>query len=391
MVPKGGHRRTSLNDSLFEDAFRFDFFQAVRLLEQSVADARAPRSGEDSPEKRFPVGGDHAPGQEVVRFRALGAHSFPAGSISSLQPPQDDSADPSHRSPAEMTVAFMGLTGPQGVLPQHYTSLVIERTREKDYSLRDFFDLFNHRVLSLFYRAWRKYRFPIGYEHRRVTGEVGTGDASRTGDSRDSEDLFTHVLYCLLGLGTGGLRRRMEFDDEALLYYAGHFAHYPRSAVALESLLTDYFELPFDIHQFHGQWLYLSAEDQSSLPTARRPRGLNARLGVEVIVGRRVWDTESKFRLQVGPLDYHQFCRFSPSGDVLAPLCQMVRLYVGPQFDFDVQPVLAAAEVPWCQLGGEGTDGARLGWNTWIRSGPAVRDAADAVFSLEGYPWTSSH
>ena len=366
-------KNPTLIDELRHHPFRFDFFQAVRVLER-IAREQAEVEGLAA---RHPVGRDHAPKQEAVRFRAIPSHSFPAGSVSEVRLPAKQ-LDDDEAPPPEMIATFMGTIGPGGVLPRHYTSLVIERIRDKDYSLRDFLDLFHHRVISLFYRAWEKYRFPFGYE-RSELASVG-----------DKEDWFTQCLYSLLGLGTGALRGRVEFDDEAFLYYAGHFAHRPRSAVSLELILADYFELPARVVQFQGQWLRISPEDQSSLPCPRWPRGLNTRLGVETIVGERVWDVTGKFRVRLGPLVYSQFCRFVPSGDALRPLGQMVRSYAGPQFDFDVQPVLQAAEVPWCRLGGGGTGvtpvahAARLGWNTWIRSGRFQHDVSDAVFSLEG-------
>lgn len=371
MVPTSGRNRPPLNRQLRQEAYRFDFFQAVRLLERMAAE----QSGRDPDRRRYAVGYDHSPRREAVRFRARASHSFPAGPISEIRPPVGPSLAQAGPGPPEMIVAFMGLTGPNGVLPQHYTSLLIERIRQKDFALRDFLDLFNHRVISLFYRAWEKYRFPIVYEQ------------SESAEARGRGDLFTQCLYSLLGLGTGGLRGRMEFDDEAFLYYAGYFAHYPRAAAPLQSMLADYFELPVELKQFQGEWLYLGQEDQSSLPCPRWPQGLNTQLGVRALIGERVWDVEGKFRVRLGPLSYAQFRRFVPSGDALRPLCQMIRCYVGPQFDFDVQPVLCAAEVPWCRLGGDGPDAARLGWNTWIRSGDFDHDVSDAIFSLEGLPW----
>jgi len=371
MAPTSGRSRTALNRQLLDEAYRFDFFQAVRLLERM---GREP-SPEGSLQRQFPVGQDHLPRQEVVRFRANPSHSFPAGPISEIRPPRRGTTEAAQPSPLEMVVACMGLTGPNGALPRHYTAMLIQRVRNKDYALCDFLDLFNHRIISLFYRAWEKYRFAISYER------------CKSAEDQPQEDLFTHCLYCLLGLGTEGLGGRLEFDDEALLYYGGHFAHYPRSAVSLASVLEDYFELPVDVRQFQGQWLYLDEDDLSSLPCPARPRGLNCRIGTEVVIGERVWDVRSKFRVRLGPLGYRQFRRFIPSGDALRPLCQMVRFHVGPQFDFDVQPVLMAEEVPWCRLGGDGDDPSRLGWNTWIRCGQFDHDVADAVFSLEGEPW----
>jgi type VI secretion system protein ImpH len=296
--------------------------------------------------------------------------------------------------PTAMAVAFLGLTGPSGVLPRHYTTLLIDRIQSKDHALQDFLDLFNHRAISFFYRAWEKYRFAIGYEransvHRAKTGSMPSRGEGTGRHGAATDDLLTRCLYCLLGLGADKLRNRLEFDDEAFLFYAGHFAHRPRSAIALESILADYFELPLTIQQFVGQWLYLGESDQSSLPSPQRPEGLNMQLGINIVAGERVWGIESKFRARFGPLGYRDFCRFLPSGDALLPVCQMIRCYVGPEYDFEIQPVLKAEEVPWCCLGGEGDSPARLGWNTWIRSTTLHQDVSDAVFSLEGLPWTT--
>jgi type VI secretion system protein ImpH len=387
MAPASGRNDTPVSERLYAEGHRFDFFQAVRVLNRIALAASDGEGGRS----RQPVGGDAAPRQESARFRALASHSFPPGAISEVRlparprpavaplAPEQDALGSEARlpvsalsAPPEVVTAFFGLTGPSGVLPPHYTTLLIERVRAKDYALRDFLDLFNHRLTSLFCRAWQKYRFPFAYEQSCwVSKDV-------------PEDLVTQCLYCLLGLGTDGLRGRLAFDDEALLFYAGHFAHYPRSALSLERLLADYFELPVAIRQFHGQWLYLSEDSQSSLPCSRWPEGLNTQMGSSLLIGERVWDVEGKFRLRVGPLDYAGFRRLMPSGDVLQPLAQMVRTYAGPQFAFDVQVVLKAAEVPCCRLGGEGTDPSRLGWNTWALSAEVDHDVSDAVFSWEG-------
>src|SRR6266498_4733090 len=143
----------SLEQVLFEEGYRFEFFQAVRVLERLY---RA----------RLPVGCDSIPAKEVVRFHSLLSLTFPPSAVHDVVP-SDDGA-----SPAQMTVAFMGLTGLLGVLPRHYTELLLERMRHKDQTLRDFLDLFNHRLISLFYRAWEKYRLPMAYE-RAVSKQEG--------------------------------------------------------------------------------------------------------------------------------------------------------------------------------------------------------------------------
>jgi type VI secretion system protein ImpH len=359
-----------LSGRLFREPYRFDFFQAVRLLERL-----AGRRAETEPgTPHQPVGRDRPADQEVVRFRALPALSFPAGTVSQIALPAagPHAADNGRPARPEMVVAFLGLTGPQGVLPQHYTSMLLQRVRLKDFALRDFLDLFNHRLISLFYRAWEKYRLPFAYERSRLD-PVG----------RD-EDLATRGLYALVGLGTAGLRGRLDIDDQAFLFYAGHFAHQPRSAVALEGILEDYFEMPTRVRQLQGQWLYLQADEQAALPDAARPEGLHNRLGVGVVVGNRVWDVQGKFRVRLGPLGYAQFLRLMPNGDGLRPLCQLTRVYVGGELDFDVQTVLKPKEVPWCRLRTQGADRPHLGWNTWARSRQFKREVDDAVFTLPG-------
>ncbi len=377
MAPPSRRDPVALIERLAAEPHRFEFFQAVRLLHCRAAAAPCEKGG-----AARPVGEDYPPPREVARFRVHPSLGFPAAEIQklALPPPADVPPDSQPARPPdswEMAVNFMGLTGPSGVLPRHYTALLVRRVRQRDLALRDFLDLFHHRILSLFYRAWEKYRFPICYERRQRLEDGG-------------DDLFTRCLYSLVGLGTGGLRGRLEFGDEPFLYYGGHFAARMRSAVRLEEILADFFEMPVQIRQFKGQWLYMAPDDQSALPCARWPAGLNCQLGKTALVGERIWDVEARFCVRLGPCSYRQFQTLMPSGSQLLPLCQMIRNFVGAAFDFDVQPVLAAAEVPWCQLGGPGADPARLGWNTWIRSRPFDHDVSDALFSLEGLPWTTS-
>jgi type VI secretion system protein ImpH len=361
MAPETGRAGVDLNDRLLAEPQRFDFFQAVRLLEWVVRERLA--HGERRPWE--PPGGDVLPEREFVHFRALPSLGFPVSPVAAARLPaaQDGVQSP----PAEMVVAFLGLTGPSGVLPEHYTTLLLRRLRDKDATLRDFLDLFNHRLTSLFFRAWEKYRLPFAHER------VHLGGAGK-------EDLPTWAIFCLVGLGTDGLRRRQSIDDQAFLYFAGHFANQQRTAIALEAILEDYFEMPIRVLQLHGQWLILEATDQSSMPGLGCPEGRNIRLGLDAVVGERVWDVQSKFRLRVGPLNFSKFRQLMPSGDALRALCQMTRCYVGPEFDFDVQAVLMPSEVPWCRLADEG---AQLGWNTWVRSQPFDQEVDDAVFSTE--------
>ncbi|HTU22166.1 MAG TPA: type VI secretion system baseplate subunit TssG [Gemmataceae bacterium] len=359
-----------LEERLFTEGFAFDFFQAVRLLEKL-----APH--------RRPVGREGPPRAEVVRFRALPSLSFPASAIYEL-------ARTDNEQPPTMTVAFLGLTGPSGALPHHYTELVMRLLRDgkgaERYALRDWLDLFNHRLISLFYRAWEKYRFYVPYER----GEP----------SRPEPDTFTRSLFSLVGLGMPPLRNRLlvrawdekkqservlaRIEDLAVIYYGGLFARRQRTAVGLQAVVEDYFDLPAQVWQFQGQWLRLDVANQSRLGTQEH----NNQLGVNTVAGERVWDVQSKLRVRLGPLRYARFLELLPDRTPIAArktfflLCHLVRLYAEVELDFDVQLVLAGDEVPACRLIEEGI-GPRLGWNTWLLSQPRGAAAEDAVFEGE--------
>jgi type VI secretion system protein ImpH len=240
--------------------------------------------------------------------------------------------------------------------------------------MREFFDLFNHRLISLFYRAWEKYRLFATYD-RATRG----GETART-------DPITDTLYCFLGLGPSSIRGRLELEDETLLYYSGHMTNSRPVAKSLEHLLREYFQIECTVHQFQGRRLSISLDDQSTLGVAGTGRLPYNRLGSSAILGRSVWDVQSKFRVRLGPLDDRQFCEFLPSGEAFIRFCQLVRLYVGVEFDFDVQLVLAASCVPRCRIGGGDSQKRYLGWNTWLCSRPPERDADQAIFSGEGAP-----
>lgn len=359
-------RPGSLEARLFAEPYAFDFFQAVRLL--NLLDR-----------SRVPVGLWGPPESESVRFHAQVSLSFPPSAIVDL------SASSSSTPVPILTQPFFGLTGPSGVLPRFYTELLLRLEASKEperAALRDWFDLFTHRMLSLFLRAWEKYRFPIAYERRAW----GWGDL----------DAFSQGVFSLVGFGTPAVRNRLvvsqgwnpaseetksdeplaRVEDLALVYYAGLLAHRPRNAIGLEALVGDYFGLTARVAQNVGQWLVLETPDRTRLAADAR----HNLLGAGAVLGDRVWDVQGKIRIELGPLGYMQFVEFLPDRDpvverkALFLLAHLVRLYVGQDLDFDVQLILRGDEVPDCHLEETEGVGPRLGWNTWLRSEPVTHD-----------------
>jgi len=236
-----------LGHELLEDACSFEFFQAVTLLQRLRTNSHH-------------VGGFSSPEDEAVHFRVNQRLGFPASEIQSLEAHGD--AQP------EMMVNFMGLTGPMGLLPYAYSELILERARAKDHSLAAFLDIFNHRAISLFFRAWQRSNFAVTY-------------------SSAGRDLFTHYLLDLVGLGTAGLRDRQEIDDEALLHYVSLVASQSHSAVGLEQVIADYFEVSVEIQQFTGGWYGL---DRATQCLMKEEESASRQVGCGAVVGDAVWD-----------------------------------------------------------------------------------------------------
>lgn len=331
--------RHPIAEVLEAEPYLFEFFQAVRLLERITP-------------SREPVGRFVVPSNEVARFGANTSLVFPASQIQAYE------ARPNGQP--LLRVNFMGLAGPLGVLPLYYTELLLDRVRMRDTALRDFLDIFNHRMISLFYQAWEKYRFTIAYE-------------------RDERDRFSHHLLDLVGLGSPGLQDRQEVPDDSLMFYGGLLALHPRSATGLQQLLEDYFEVPVEIEQFVGAWYPMDTDSQCSLGAGS---GYSDQLGMGAVVGNEIWDQQSRVRLKLGPLTLAEYRDYLPGGTAHRQLRAFTRFYSGGEFDVEVQLILRRAEVPPCELVSQHEEGVQLGWTTWVKSAPFGRDPGDTILDL---------
>ena len=336
--------RSPLQLLLEQEPWGFDFYQAVRLMKSFRPD-------------RNPVGEFDSPEKEVVHFGANPSMAFPASQIQKLSV--------RHGHVPFMTVNFFGLFGPSGVLPLCYTELVMDRVRAGDNALRDFLDIFNHRVISLLYRGWEKYRIPA------------------TADRPQNNRVLDHLLE-LIGLGIAGLRNRQNMRDDSLVFYGGLFALQPRSATALRQILSDYFNLPVDVEQFVAAWYRIDDWNQCCLG-ARDSR--SEMVGHGAIVGDEILDRGSRILVRLGPLTLAQYRDFLPGGylpggSARKVLEEMVRFFVGDALDVDLQLILRSDEVPRCELGPRDTESPQLGWSTWIKSAPFTRNPGEVVMEL---------
>jgi type VI secretion system protein ImpH len=330
----------NLRKMLEEEPFRVHFFQAVRMLQKMEQD-------------RKPVGYFITPQGETIRFAARTSLAFPPSELCDLRRMENGQMS--------MTVEFMGLCAAISVMPAPYTEFLIARTRQKDHAMEDFLNIFNHRMISFFYRGWEKYRFFIEYE-------------------KSGEDRLSDRLLDLLGLGTESMRDRSGIPDAAYLNYAGLLARHVRSAASLQQILEDYFGVQVQIHQFAGAWRKLNPENQTCFSGFG---GANERLGVGVVAGDEVWDHHGRIRISLGPMRFEQYLRFLPGQDAYHELVAWLRFYSNGSYETEVQLVLAREDAPSCELGSGGTKRPQLGLVSWLKTKPLERDPADATYLVQ--------
>lgn len=338
----GWRQDRSVEDGLFTEGHAFTFLQAVHLLELMYRDAK----------RSFPAEGIE-PRHELVRFSHEVRLDFPPGDVEWVR-----RSNVPDEPPVEMRVNVLGLAGANAPLPQRIAEQILRRDFRGDDALRKFLDLFNHRLISLLYRAKKKYR-PALDLHAPDGGRVA------------------NVLYALLGLGTAHLKGRMALRDRSLLPYAGLVVDSSRSTIGLVRILEDCFATKVEVIPFRGKWEDLDSSDWSRLGATR---GRNQRLGDGAVLGRRVWNATAAFEVRLGPLTLAQFRSFLPEGHAYIALVSAIRFYAHEELGFRVRLTLAAAEVPPLRLGKRSS--AYLGYTTWIRSRPFTAD--DSQVSLTG-------
>lgn len=353
MAMQGRRNSPDLIATLKANPYRFRFFQAVRLLMLSEKAAGRPAALPHKLRFRTPAFLGFTAG-EITRFDA-----FPESGDAN---PEDGGAD----ARQELEVGFMGLTGPSGVLPQHYTELLVDRKfLHRDTSAHAFFDLFNHRAISLFYSAWQKYRFYVGYEQ-----------GAREGFTRHLLDMLATSRPNLQGDSAlermGGKPEARPVPPQALAFFAGALGKRPVPGSVLESLASTYFGVTVKLEQFVGQWIDIDTD----APDPDRVNGFA--LGVNSVLGQRVWDQQTKIRLRIGPLDFDQFTAFQPGQQATQALRQLVETCLGQSLNCDVTLILDRRALSNPDL----PMPMSLGLTTWIRTLPPERDLEDVQYRL---------
>lgn len=301
-----------------EEAMRFDFFQAVRLLECLL------------------VGGtlEHTDARTLpIQFRPDTALAFPATDVKRLEWVE--------AAVARITVTFMGLYGIGSPLPFYFCDEISKEMDEAE-ALKDFLDVFNQRLYRMFYESWKKYRPALHFE-------------------QTYRNAHTQVFLSLAGLGTPGLEAGLPLPPLHLVPFAGRLGGHVRYAEGLQALLADLLareDIAVRIEENVPRWV----------PVANRP-GLGgdgrapAILGVTAIVGASIYDVSGKFRVVLGPLSFRQYRCLLPGEGEADRVHALVRLYAPDYLDYDVELLLDTSGVPQVKLG---DPTSRIGVDAWL-------------------------
>jgi type VI secretion system protein ImpH len=334
MADPTGQPAPAVEAALAAEPFRFEFLQALRLLER--AHAQAPR-----------LGRARRAGQEPIRVGQEPYLAFPPANLSAFVPGKA-------AIPARLSVRFFGLFGPHGPLPIHLTDYARRRQdQERDPTFARFADIFHHRLLLLFYRAWADAQPAV--------------DHDRPDDAR-----FAGYVGSLGGIGPAAVAAKDQWQRYAELFHAGYFAGQTRHASGLQQVLQQLFEVGVAIETFAGGWLTLPEETRLYL-------GVQGRLGVDAVAGERSFQRQHRFRIRLGPLTFADFERFLPGSGSLGRFQDTVRLAVGDALAWDLQLVLKRAEVPAAKLDGR----TRLGLTSWFGWPSRGRDADDLILDVD--------
>lgn len=254
----------------------------------------------------------------------------------------------------------LGLLGPKGALPMRWTEHAhalahTEYRSQRDTSFHAWINVVQRRQIGLLYRAWS--------DAQAVTG------ADRPGDAHP----FADRLRALAGVMMRGLRDRDAIPDGFKMAFAAALSRRVRSPGPLAAMLAVFFEMPVRVEEFASHWLEIPVDQRSRLGQRF------ASLGGDAIAGTRVWDATTRFRIIVGPMSLEDYRRFLPQGQAYAELRDLVSLYAGAEYEWELVPLLKRQEVPYSWAG---NPGLLLGWSSWLGVRYEDVDADDLVLEM---------
>jgi len=323
-------KNLNIIEDISENPHQFGFYEAMRLIECYYKD-------------RTRLGETLKSADDMIRLGQTPTTAFAPATLSTVSTEKD--------TLMHLKVYFFGMFGPNGALPLHLTEYANERVRTaRDESFIHFMDMFHHRLLCLFYRAWANKEPTVHFD-------------------RPELDRFHIYTGSLLGIGTQAIQDRDRMPDNSKMHYAGHMSTQTHHAEGLSSVLQAFFQVPVKIKEYIGEWLEIPEHSRCLLGTSLE----GGKLGEDAVLGGQSWQRQFKFRVLIGPMCLDEYEGLLPGKDKLKQVSAILKNYVGMEMTWDINLILEKDDVPKTRLGSFG----QLGWSTWLSSKPMKADADD--------------
>jgi type VI secretion system protein ImpH len=330
---ESGTRQTTsdLTGQLLQEARHHQFYQLVE---------RIHRLNQDNLEQPL----DIQPRHELIRYETDAALAFPKSDVCQAGVEQRDSQEQYF-----IQVSFMGMHGSASPLPHHYLEQIAYEHHQNIGVRAPFFNFFNHRLVTLLHRAWRKYRYYIRF-------------------SPKAEDRFSQNIFSLIGLNDSDLRGDTPIPWSRLLTYVGMVATRSRAPSMVAGIVAHCFDLEqVEVKEWEQRYVEIPKVQTNRLG------GCNIRLSEDFVIGDKVLNIGSKFVVSIRNLNQQRFREFLPEGEWFAPLNSLVEFLLRDQLAYDLELGLIQEEVPPFRLHKQ--EGANLGWTAFLGKAELMREA----------------
>ncbi len=337
MASEGRQTRSvvSYYQKLSSAPYEFDFYRAVRLLEKYSA--QKPR-----------IGDGVKLSDEFLKLTQIPSLSFAASTLKKFSYPDSIVSRP------KLEINFQGLLGPNGPLPLHLTEYVYQRElHHGDATMKDFLDIFHHRLLSLFYRAW--------------------ANAEPVCQADRDDDMYRDYIGAICGLSLDSTKNRDCLNDNVKLSNAASFASHNKTPESLANICSNYLETEVTIEEFVGHWMPLTEDDFTRLEEGNT----GCILGGSAVLGENIWDRNSKMAVCIGPIDYQSYLKLLPINSTFSELAAIVKNFISFELIWEARITLKRSELPEPSL--DGSSG--LGWNCWLGD-PGEEDRSDLALHI---------
>lgn len=198
---------------------KYEVWQLLRLLKLNITQV------------------NHA--QELIRFRTDSHLRFPQNNVSAIEYSEISKK-------ITLIINFMSLLGGSGILPLHYTELLVKQQRFNNYDLIDLIDTLQQQSIWYYCQAFEQSRIYLFHENY----QLGISKNNPVNDFIRSIGATT-VIH--------------EKDQKIINTFLPHFANRIKSVNGLQLIISRCMRLPIEIQEFTKYEVNLPLHEATTL------------------------------------------------------------------------------------------------------------------------------